>query len=571
MGVMNRLLLSLLLLFSISYPYVVVNSQEPYDVSSALFYANAKGEEFYLVYPDSSPLISVAQIGRPGSILLVESPGNQIIIGLKESLEANGNAVEVVSSTGTGLNLELAGRSGSKKFIVSDPVYGHNVVSVVAYAKSTSSYLIFADKSTISEVSSFLGQNRPDSILLYGSLDEEVANAVDGSGVITETIDNGDKYEDNIEMLNKYFALRPETKDVLFTDGSALEASINAGEFPVILVSDVIPDGTYNYLFGKVNGGQIKVGTLIGSAHLDAVYDMMKRVNNQIGEKKLSVYVKFGQAAGAGGEPGPLSFFPLPHPFADVSLDSASYNPAAGAFELVYWNKGNAPAYVKSSIAVLLDGTQIGTIGDEQSYIIKRGEKKGMRYAFPNPGEGQVAINDTTYYGLSRYYPDKGFIKYMDVGRISFVDRSSLFMPDASYSPLEDKLTVRIRNNGTEDAFYRLSVSYVNDEGFTFYEEEQVRNISAGRNEIITISGVIQLPMEKADKTMMNVTATYGAREAFLEKETTAPVEMEGFPWWILPILLLLLILFWYYRKKKKEKEARQEAAAPKKKQAGKQ
>ncbi|MEW5995970.1 MAG: hypothetical protein AB1657_00025 [Candidatus Micrarchaeota archaeon] len=562
----KRLLLACLLL-AISYPFVVVNSQDPSDVSSALFYANAKGEDFYLVYPGSSPFITVAQVGRQGSILLVESPNRQVIAGLKEGLEANGNAVEVVSSTGTDMNLELAGRSGSRSFILSDPVYGYNVVSAVAYAKHTGSYLIFANKSSISEVSSFLGQNRPDSILLYGTLDDEVPVAINGLGLTAETINNGDKYEDNIAMLDKYFALRPEIRDVLFTDGSVLEESINEGDFPAVLVSDVIPGSTYGYLFSEVSSGQIVVGTLIGNAHLDAVYDMMKRINSNFEEKKLNVFVKFGQATGAGGEPGPLSMFPLPSPHADVSLDEASYNPALGAFELVYTNKGNAPAYVKSSIAVLLDGNQIGTIGDEQSYVIKRGEKKGMRYPFPNPGEGQLSINDTTYYGLSRYSFDKGFIKYMDVGRISFVDRSSLSLPDASYSPLEDRLTVRVRNNGTEDAFYRLSVSYVNDEGFTFYEEEQVRNISAGRTEIIALSGVIQLPMEKADKTAMNVTATYGAREAFLEKEASAPVKIEGFPWWILLLLLLLLlILFWYYRKKKKEKEAAAEEAPKKKK-----
>lgn len=558
MGATNKLLLSLLLLLSATHSYVAVNSQDAMDVSSALFYANAKGEEFYLVYPGSNIFFVAGQIGRPGDILLVESPDKAMLAGIRGSLEANGNSVEVLSFTGTQLNLELARRSGSTKFILTDPVYGYNIVSLVAYAKSTNSYLIFANKTNADEVASFLSANRPDSVLLYGTLDEEVTAAVDALGVTAETINAGGRYEDNIQILERYFALHPETKDVLFTDGTVLEASINAGEFPVILVSTVIPDRTYNFLLEKVRSGQIKVGTLIGSANLDPVYNMMRKINNELGEKKLGVYVKFGQAiTGQGREPGPLSMFPLPSPFADVSLDEASYNPALGAFELVYTNRGNAPAYVKSSIAVLLDGTQIGTIGDEQSYIIKRGEKKGMRYPFPNPGEGQLAINDTTYYGISRYSFDRGFIKYMDVGRISFLDRSSLYIPDASYIPWEDKLTLRVRNNGTEDAFYRLSISYVNDEGFTFYEEEQVRNISAGRNEIITISGVIQLPMDKADKTTMNVTAVYGAREAFLENETTAPVEMEGFPWWILLILLIILLAaYWHYRGKKGEKTA---------------
>jgi len=156
------------------------------------------------------------------------------------------------------------------------------------------------------------------------------------------------------------------------------------------------------------------------------------------------------------------------------------------------------------------------------------------------------------------------------VGRISFVDQSSLLLSDAIYYPLEDKLMVKVRNNGEKDAFYRLSVAYVNDEGLTVYEEEQVRNLSAGRNEIITLTGVIQLPQEKADRTTMNATATYGAREAFLEKQASTPVKIESFPWWILLILLLILLIiaYWYYRKRKGEKkeEPKEEVVQKKKK-----
>lgn len=547
--------------------YIVVNSQDPSDVSSAVFYANAKGDEVFVVTPGSDLLSSERLIGSHGSVLLIESPSNQILAGLRNGMESNGNSVEVVSLTGTQLNLELARRSGASRFVVTDPVYGYNVVALVAYAKSTGAYLIFANRSSIGEVSNFLAGHRPSSLLLYGTLDEEVVSALNQLGVEAEAIDNGDKYEDNMQILDKYFALNSGTGDVLLADGSALEVSINSGRIPVVLVSDVIPERLYNYMLGKISGGQIRVGTLVGSSQINPVYDMMKRLNNQIGEKKFSVFVKFGQATSSGGEPAPLSMFPLPYPDARVSLASAAYNPSLGAFEIIYSNAGNAPAYVRSTIAVLLDGQQIGTIGDDGQYVIRRGEIKGVRYAFANPGEGQLAINDTTYYGISKYSPDKGFIKYMDVGRISFVDQSSVVLSDASYSPFEDKLTVKVRNNGSTDASYRLTVAYVNDEGLTVYEEEQPRNISSGRNDIVALTGVIQLPQDKADKTTMNATATYGAREAFMDKEASAPVKIEGFPWWILLILLLiiLIIAYWYYRKKKKEKEPL-EAEAPKKK-----
>ena len=568
MGFLHRILLMLLLLPFLN-AFVVINSQDPLDASSGISYANARGEGFYLVYPGSDLIRSLAQIGNPGDILLIEPQGKGVLAGLQGSLEANGNRVDRLSLTGSQLNIELAKRSGTRKFIITDPVYGYNIVSVIPYAKSTGSFLIFANETNIGEASAFLSSNRPDYILFYGAFDESVPAALSPLAASTESIDNGDRYEDNMQLLDKYFYVQPDVHDVLLSDGAALEESINQGDFPVILISQVIPDSLYSFIKEKVGSGQIKVGTLIGSANIDAVYDMTKRMNVEFGEKKFSVYVKFGQATAASREPSPLSMFPLPFPYAQISLDEANYNPASGAFELVYSNSGNAQAYVKSTIAVLLNGQQVGTVGDDQSYVIRRGEKKGMSYSFANPGEGQLSINDTTYYGISRNSFDKGFIKYMDVGRISFVDQSSMLLSDASYSPWEDKLTVKVRNNGDKDTFYRLTVAYVNDEGLTVYEEEKLRNLSSGRNDIITLAGVVQLPSDKADGTTMNVTAAYGAREAFIEKQASADVKIEGFPLWILLILLLIILLiiaYWYYRKKKKEKEAQEPVAAQKKK-----
>jgi len=553
MGVFNNLLLACLLM-PLLHAYVVINSQDYMDVASAIFYANANGDVNYLIFPGDDYTLSLMQIGNRGSILLVESPGKPVFAGFRGALEAEGNRVELISSTGTQLNLELARKSGVRNFIITDSVYGHNIVSLVAYAKSTHAYLIFANKSNVGEVASFLSSNRPDSVMLYGILDEEVVNAVEGLGVGTETINNGDKYEDNIEIVDRYLSSNPELKDVLLSDGNVLEVSINTGDVPVVLVSTVIPDSTYNFMLENARDGRISAATLIGSTNLDPVYDMTKKVNTQLVDKRLRVLVKFGQGAtGGSGEVQPLSTFPLPSPFAAVSLDSAAYNPASGAFELVYSNKGNAQAFVKSSIQVLLNGQQVGTIGDDERYAIRRGESKGVRYLFENPGEGQLSINDTTYYGVSMLSFDKAFLKYMDVGRISFVDQSSMALSDASYSPLEDKLAVKVRNNGTSEVFYRISVSYINDEGITVYDEEQVRNISAGRNEILSLGGVLKLPMDKADKTRMNVTAAYGAREAFLEKRAHADVIIEGFPWWILLILLMILLAlaYWYYKRRK--------------------
>jgi len=561
------LLLFLCIIAGLGHSIIVVNSQEATDAASAVFYGNVMGEDVYMLIPGYDMAGSISFIPTYTPVNLVESPSSPAFAGVQSALQARGNSITAVSMTGTALNLELAKRSGARKFIISDPVYGYNVVSTIAYAKATRSYMIFADKDNIYEVYSFLSSNGADSILIYGQVDGEVSQRISELGISTEEINNGDKYDDNTELLDKYLRLNPGEDALIFSDGSFLQPAINSGDAPVMLVSQLIPDRSYNYLLNKVSGGTITSATLIGGDFVDPVYDLMRRINANFPEKKFSVFVMFGQGSSAGGQAENLRIFPLPYPSAEVSLDSASYNPSIGAFEVVYSNRGNAPAYVRSNIVVMLDGQPAGTIGDEDQYIIGRGQSMGVRYPFGNPGEGQLAINDTTYYGLSKYSFDKGFVQYMDVGRISFVDNSQVSIRDASYSPLEDKLSLRVKNDGAEGAFYRISVSYVDDEGLTVYEDQQVRNLSSGRSEIIVLGGVIGLPADKAGGATMNATVSYGARQAFLDKRAYAPVQMESFPWWVLLIVLILLLalIYIYLRGRKRKKEEEPEAQEVKK------
>ena len=562
-------ILFFLLLVGMLNAYVVVNSHEGIDVTSAIYYAHTSGEEYFYVTPGSDMVLTARQIGNRDEVTLMEAANNPMFAGFKSALEAQGNTVSVLTSTNPlEFNLRLAGDSGAKNFIITDPNYGYNVASVVAYAKAKGAYLIFATRENADSVVLFLSTASPSSVLLYGFIDEEIPSALDENGISYEQINTGDKYEDNIEILKKYFQLVPDCNQVTFTDGTFLEPTIDSGEYPVVLVSTVVPNSMRSFMLEEVRGGQVKVGVLVGNQLIDPVYDLMKYINEELGEKRFSVFVKFGQASSASSGLQVLSTFPLPTAYAEVSLDSATYNTASGAIELVFSNKGNAVAFVKSTVPVLINGKPYTTVGDEEPYTIRREGKQGVRYPL-SVEEGKIAINITVYYGTTRNF-DKGFIQYLDVGRVDYIDQSMLAIESAAYTVSEDTLSVKVWNNGSEDVYYRLSVTYSNEGGATSFDDEKVRSLQTGKSEVIQLGGFL-IAEEDAPSTLMNITAVYGSREAFMEKEATAPVEVKvgGFgellgnplPWLLLLIIILVLAYVYF---KKGEKGGKGKAAEEK-------
>jgi len=542
-----------LLLVSVASSYIVVNSEDGRDVASVIFYAHLQGEEFRYLPPNTDLVMNARLIGHRGEITLFESTQRPTFIGFDDALKQYGNSVEIVEFQNySDLNLELAGMAGTSKFIITDPNYGDNIVVLISYAKATGSYVLFATKDNADEVSSFLSSSPPSSLLVYGYMDGEVTDALDARGVSYETIDNEDRYLDNIALAKKFFAVSPETHTVLFSDGRALENSIDAGVQPVLLISSVIPDPMHNFILQEVRDGQIGAAVLVGSTHLNPVYNMMKTINAELGSDELTVMVKFGQSTSPDDGVGQLTMFPLPAAYAEVMLDSAKYNTASGMLELVFSNAGTARAFVQSNTRVLFDGEQFAVVGDEDPFTIRRGESKGMKYPLDLGGRtGDLAINSTVYYGITRNF-DYGFIKYMGVGIISYSDNSVLSLLDAEYLVPDDTLSVKAKNNGTENVYYRLSAEYTNPEGTTVFEDGEIHMLEPGHVEVIQLTGLL-LDSSLAQETEMTVTAEYGGREAFLEKSTSIDAVIDtGFDLlWLLLLLLLLIAAYLYYRKKK--------------------
>ena len=553
----------LLLVTSLGFSTIVVNSMDGRDVVSGTYYANIVGENVVFVPPDYMENVVYGKIGWNGDVVLIQSEENPVIVGMKNSLENKGNTVTIIeSSEPYETNLMLAYRSRAEGFVLVDPVYGYNTVSVLAYAKEKGMYLIFVDKELSEEVVAFLKEKNPEEVLVYGYLDEEVKLALGEEGIAYTEINNGDKFLDNMEILDEYFKLKPDKKQVILSDGNAMEDTIIAGDDPVLLISPVISVDVYNYVEEKVSEGQISVGLVVDSEYAQTAYDLKEKVNNELGEDVFSVLVKFGQSVpSVGSGMLPVDLFPLRGPILGLDISKAEYNTASGMLEITYENTGNSPEYVKSQIDVYVDGGMVGAIGDEEPFQLDREETLGKGYAL-EVEEGEIVVEITSLYGASKKSTENGIQVTLDAGRVSYVDSSLLEISAFTQDNDTGDVFVTYGNAGEEAVYFRPDATVEIGGKSTRIESDTVYSLGVGEAEMVKFPGVLGAAEGEVE---VLAGADYGSREACMEKrveeshvfEVEAPVEEEEFDMNLvfLVVILLLIAVIAYLVLGKKEKK----------------
>ena len=541
-----KYLVFLLLVLSLGFSaVVVVNSQDGRDLVSATYYSINSGDRLVFVPPEYSDAVVYGKVGWNDEVILIQSANNPIIVGMKNELENRGNTVQLISSEEPyATNRLLAERSGARKFILVDPVYGYNTVSAVAYAKQNSMYLLFVDKEQKDAVISFLSGKSPQDILLYGYVDREVKDALDSAGLSYREINTGDKFDDNMQLVDLYFQQNPSKKQVILSDGNAFEDTITAGDDPLVLISPVISTSVFNYMKDKVSSGQISVGMVVDKEYAQTAYDLKESINQQLGEEKLHVLVKFGQNVPAAGSGlFPVDLFPVRAPIIGLNIIGAEYNTLSRELEITYENTGNAPEYVKSRIIVFVDGVSVGILGDEEPFAVGRGEKFGKGYPIEIEN-GAIITNVTAMYGSSRKSTENGVVAILNAGRVEFVDRSSLEISGFTHDKETNDLLVTFANNGSSKAYFRADAN-LNISGMaTRIEDENFYEVEPGEAKIVKFPGV----MQGASGAIAG--ADYGSREAFLgnriEKEYV-PQSAADYTLIFAGIVILLLLVIAYF------------------------
>jgi hypothetical protein len=520
--------LGLLLLFcAFSSAQVVVNSLEYVDVVSAVSYANVIGGTSEYAYPGAPLPDSVLSVGAR-EVTLVTSSTSPVHTGFRNALENNGATIseEMFSDDPLAFNLELAPLSGTDSFVITDPDYGYNSVSLIPYAKASGAYILFASRDNAARVSSFLSLSSPSSVLIYGSVDSLVTDSLLSSGVQFEHIETGDKYSDNVALLKKYFESYPSPGQLTFTDGSFLEPSITEGNFPVMFISHTIPEESEEYLSSLVADRLVNVTVLVKMDYYQAFYDLYKRINSQYETKRLAGFAFMGQSSSAGGEMQTLDSYPLPSVLLQLELSEVQYNTAKREVELVLKNSGTIAAYATSTVTVYSDGVPVATVGDEEPVPIAKGETKGISYPVEIDAPGELSANVTVYYSSSKIAFEGALAQYVEMGTVDFTDSSSLEIAAATYSPASDTVSVKFSNPGSEDVYFSSEVSYSTDSLSSTLTSPGTSSLAPGQSTVIQFSGLL-ISEEELPSLQMAATARYGSREEFLLNSVSAQVEVS--------------------------------------------
>ena len=293
-----------LLVCTSSFAMTVVNSLDGRDLVSGIYYSAVTNDTIVFATPASTAQDLYGEIGIGQKITLIQSTTNPVIVGLAAGLTDAGNTVQAIQSDDPmATNLELANMSGTHKFVVVDPVYGYNTVSVLPYAKLNGMYLIFMNTDNAKTAATLMKAQGATDILIYGYVDQTVKDAITTAGLTYREINNGDKFDDNIQIDKLYFAQEPSKHQVILSDGNAFDSTMAAGDDPVLLISQIVPDTVYQYIKGEVANGQVIAAMLVDQSYAQTAYNLKTSINNDLGKKVLSIFVKFGESiTSAGGQ-----------------------------------------------------------------------------------------------------------------------------------------------------------------------------------------------------------------------------------------------------------------------------
>ena len=527
---------------------ILINSKDWRDVYSGVLYSKFIGASNNFVGSVQHSKIVLGMISKDARLLVVSSKKTPYVIGYRSTIENSGyNSVEeIITSTS---NLDLAKRLESiENFIIIDDAYGYNAISVASYAVISNSYVLFATKDNIGDIIDFFESTNINNIIIFGNVDREVKEELEVFS--PEIINEGDRFDNNLKIIDKYLDIKPETKQIYLSNGEFIEDSLMSGTDPVIFIGKVnIPDQVRNY----IKQSPFQVATLIGN-ELIGVAQFIKQ---QIG---IPVFVKFAQGArnptGAISQVEDLDRFPMPKYNLLLGIYEIRYNLATKNLEVTYENKVDLGTYFKSTITINTNDGDV-VLGDEEAVFIDKGNYKTIVYELDITGEDEdLKAEIYTLYGESKKSMENILQQTYDINVIQILDDSKIELNSLVYDKRTNNFILEIINTGEVDVYASPEIIdiLVNDEFLNFGIEEPIYIKKAN-----TIKIKIEVD-ELSDKDILEneiirVNAYYGQRETALFKIAFAEFQFKFkkvnyYVYGIIILLVLLLLLLEFTKKK---------------------
>ena len=521
------------------FNHVIANSEDWRDVYSIIHYANIKeaGNDF-LVSTRHGPLL-LNTLNKNNAIRVISSRDRAYTINYKKTLEDAGFNVENELFM-RNPNLELIEDIPEVgDFIIVGNTYGQSAIAVVPYATQKKAWIFFADRKNIGEIDAVLSSRDVNSVLIYGPVDREVKDELNGYG--PEIIDNRDRFEDNIEIVDRYLELKP-TEQVSLTNGDFIEKSLMSGFDPILFTGKQnVPEQISEYL----KESNFKVGVLIGS-------DLVGAATNIRRSTGISVIVKFAQAARtptrpiAAGEG--LDLFYMTAPVMDLSLHSAKYNLGIKQLEITYKSNSSIPVYFKGTITPVDENGKGTRIGDIDEIFIAPNDFKTVVYQGVDLTGSDLSAEVFTVYGDSPSSLERVLEETIGISMVDVIDKCEINVDKVIYSKPKDAFLIKISNMENIDCWVDVElIDVIVDDVPEIFGSDGSVYLSPGKK------GKVIIEQELTDEDLLSnsfveLTAYYGEKEDSLVKVFKGRFELDvqiiSAVAVVAAVLILLLLIF---------------------------
>jgi hypothetical protein len=534
---------------------VVSNSADWRDVYSTMLYASLieKSPGLFLTSTKHGTILLYSIPKGTNGTLIVTSKSQPYTINYRATMESQGytDVEEITTNTA---NLDLAKRlardNNIKKFIIVDDAYGYNALSAASYAVVDKYYVLFANERNIGAIDSFLSSTIPEKIIILGQVDEAVKTRL--ARYAPETINQGDRFDNNIEMVKKYLQVKP-SRQVLMSNGEFIEASIMAGDNPVLFIGrGTVPTQVGDY----IKSSDFQVAVLIGNELINSA----TAIRRQLG---ISVFVKFAQ--GSRTPTGPIATvedldkFPMPRYGVDLAVYSIMYNKATNALWVTYKNKVGLGTYLKGTITI--NGDEALKTGDDSPIFIDKNQYKTIIYNKYIDGRPLLIESENitaklyTLFGEGKKSLENVLEAQMSVESVEILDNTKVQILDLKYDKGKKQFILTVENTGTTDSYVSAEILdiFINEEYLTV-SSTHIALVKAGKKLNIKIP-VILSDKDIENNPTVKTKIYYGERENSLinidSKEFQFKFTSPDFVTYGLIVLIIILLLLILFGKKK--------------------
>ncbi|MBI4449389.1 hypothetical protein HY641_05175 [Candidatus Woesearchaeota archaeon] len=523
---------------------VIINSKDWQDVYSGSLYASLGGLEFHYVVEETQALGMLDALNlQKRNALLIESREKPFLFGYKSNLESKGLAPTLLPSTDVYVtNLDLARKSGLRKFIIVDDSFGYNALSVTPLAIQDRAFVLFASKRNIDLVEEFLDDAGVEDLMLFGRLDREVKDRL--ASFDPKIVNTGDRFSDNIEAMRRFYQTA-RTQQVILTNGEFIEPGIMIGTSPVFFIgSNEVPTQVIDFL--KSNP-YVEVGIVIGND----LTPTAKKIRDAVG---IKVLIKFAQ--GRSSQLLSLDYFPMPKYNLAVEIKSVKYNTLTKQLEVVYENLAPIPTYVKAtSHDVFLGERHVAKVGDQEAFFVDARETRTMTYPVDlSEYFNQDAVLDSdVIYGENPNALDRVLLIKNKVVFIQVQDDSDVTIESVEYNKATGRFEVVVQNVGVGRAYVKPQLDGVIVAGDKQVVAGETIEVLPGEKGVSKIRVLLEGP-DFEDNNKIKVRLFFGSREDALIKSLDRVVDLvvkQSIPTVWIAVAIILLLIFLIGRKKR--------------------